>query len=87
MANKTYNSPLFLTGGMPTQPGDIYIPVSKEGRLGTGQIYDAFNAWFNSPDVKENLKEAYKGLSPESTTGWPDGFEMTKPSTWELLLE
>ena len=87
MANKTYNSPLFLTGEMPIQPGNIYIPVSKEGRLGTGQIYDEFRTWFYNPDVQENLKKDYKGLTPDSPTGWPDGFDMAKPSTWESLLE
>ena len=87
MANKTYNSPLFLTGEMPILPGNIYIPVSKEGRLGTGQIYDEFRTWFYNPDVQENLKEAYKRLTPESTTGWPDGFELNDKSTWELLVE
>ena len=87
MANKAYNSPLFLTGGMLPQGGDIYIPVSKEGRLGTGQIYDEFRTWFYNPDVQENLKEDYKRLNPDSPTGWPDEFDPSTPSTWESLLQ
>ena len=94
MANKTYNSPLFLTGGipMPTQDGDIYIPVSKDGRLGTGQIYDEFRTWFYNPDVQENLLESYKECKASDIldmygTGSIPGFEPDKPSSWESLLE
>ena len=87
MANKTYNSPLFLTGGMPTQPGDIYIPVSKEGRLGTGQIYDEFRTWFYNLDVHENLLQAYKDMSADDILSHqPEGFNPNDPSSWERLL-
>ena len=92
MANKTYNSPLFLTGEMPIQPGNIYIPVSKEGRLGTGQIYDKFTEWFNSPDVQENLLKSYKECEASDilnmySNGSITGFEPNDPSTWESLLQ
>ena len=87
MANKTYNSPLFLTGEMPTLRGDIYIPVSKEGRLGTGQIYDEFTAWFGNDDVKENLNSYGRSFNINDEKTWPDGFKLNDKSTWELLVE
>lgn len=88
MANKTYNSPLFLTGGMTIQDGDIYIPVSKEGRLGTGEIYSTFAQWLADPDVQENLQTTYQGKSADDILGMNiSGFEQDKPSTWESLLE
>ena len=90
MANKTYNSPLFLTGVMPMQPqrGNIYIPVSKEGRLGTGEIYDVFNAWFADPDVHENLQSQYQGKTADDILGMNiTGFKPDDPSTWESLLQ
>ena len=87
MANKTYNSPLFLTGEMPIQRGDIYIPVSKEGRLGTGQIYDEFRTWFYNPDVHENLLQAYKDMGADDILNDPpNGFNPKDPSSWERLL-
>lgn len=88
MANKAYNSPLFLTGGMLPQGGDIYIPVSKEGRLGTGEIYSTFAQWLADPDVQENLQTKYQGKSADDILGMNiSGFEQDKPSTWESLLE
>ena len=90
MANKSYNSPLFLTGMTPTV-GEIPIRASQEGRLGTGQIYDKFTEWFNSPDVQENLLESYKECKASDIldmygTGSIPGFEPNDPSSWERLL-
>ena len=87
MANKTYNSPLFLTG-MSVTNGEIPIRSSQEGRLGTGEIYDAFSVWFSDPDVQENLQPKYQGKSADDILGMNiSGFEQDKPSTWESLLE
>ena len=87
MANKAYNSPLFLTGMTPTD-GEIPIRASQEGRLGTGEIYDAFNAWFADPDVQENLQSKYQGKTAAEILGMNiTGFEPDKPSSWESLLE
>lgn len=88
MANKTYNSPLFLTGEMPILPGNIYIPVSKEGRLGTGEIYSTFAQWLADPDVQENLQLKYQEKTADQILEMNiTGFEPDKPSTWESLLE
>lgn len=87
MANKAYNSPLFLTGGMLPQGGDIYIPVSKEGRLGTGEIYSMFAQWLADPDVQENLQLKYqKKTAAEILEMNITGFEPNDPSSWERLL-
>lgn len=87
MANKSYNSPLFLTGMTPTD-GEIPIRASQEGRLGTGEIYDAFNAWLADPDVQENLQSQYEGKTADYILGMTiTGFKPDDPSTWESLLE
>ena len=87
MANKAYNSPLFLTGMKPTD-GEILITVSQEGRLGTGEIYDAINAWLADPDVQENLQSKYQGKTADVILGMNiTGFEPGNPSSWESLLE
>ena len=86
MANKAYNSPLFLTGMKPTD-GEILITVSQEGRLGTGQIYDEFNAWFYNPDVQENLNSSGESFNLDDVKTWPGGFNPNDKSTWELLVE
>ena len=86
MANKTYNSPLFLTGMTPTN-GEIPIRASQEGRLGTGEIYDEFSAWFGNDDVKENLNSYGRSFNINDEKTWPDGFKLNDKSTWELLVE
>ena len=87
MAIKAYNSPLFLTG-MTITDGEIPIRASQEGRLGTGEIYDKFNAWFADPDVHENLLEKYQKCTADDILNMKiPGFEPDKPSTWESLLE
>ena len=86
MANKAYNSPLFLTGMTPTD-GEILITVSQEGRLGTGEIYDEFSAWFGNDDVKENLNSYGRSFNINNESTWPDGFNLNDKSTWALLVE
>lgn len=86
MANKAYNSPLFLTG-MEITDGEIPIRASQEGRLGTGQIYDEFTAWFGNDDVKENLNSYGRSFNINDERTWPVGFKLDDKSTWELLVE
>ena len=86
MANKAYNSPLFLTGMTPTN-GEIPIRASQEGRLGTGEIYDEFNAWFADPDVQENLNSSGESFNLDDVKTWPGGFKLNDKSTWALLVE
>ena len=86
MANKAYNSPLFLTE-MTIKDGEILVTVSQEGRLGTGEIYDEFTAWFGNDDVKENLNSYGKSFNINDESTWPGGFKLNDKSTWELLVE
>ena len=72
---------------MTITDGEIPIRASQEGRLGTGQIYDKFTAWFADPDVQENLNSYGSSFNINDESTWPDGFTLYDKSTWESLLE